>query len=368
MGDDNLTGADLAHGFAADVVEPILAENLPRLRYAAARLGSGSDVLGLDDATSRDHDWGCRLTLLVDSADREMVPAIDGLLAECLPSHCRGYPVRFATTWDPVDKHRVEVATVGSFAATRLGVDPVQGLTVPDWLSLTGQSILEVIAGPVFTDQTTELTKVRDLLRWYPPDLERYVLSAAWQRIDQQMPFVGRTAERGDELGSRLLSAQLADDLMWLAFALSRQWPPYRKWRGTAFKALPVAADLANPLAVATTASGWRQREDGLAAAIEILVGLQQALGLPAPASGVTGFFDRPYRTLNDQVQQGLLAGVTDPEVAALPRGVGPVERWSDNVDVLSSPGRRAALRSLYRSPPGSPRPAGRPGLSGLGQ
>jgi hypothetical protein len=38
--------------------------------YAVGRLGSGSDVLGFDDAISRDHDWGCRLTLLVDETER----------------------------------------------------------------------------------------------------------------------------------------------------------------------------------------------------------------------------------------------------------------------------------------------------------
>jgi hypothetical protein len=31
----------------------------------------------------------------------------------------------------------------------------------------------------------------------------------------------------------------------------------------------------------------------------------------------------------------GLEASVTDPAVRALPRGVGSVEQWSDNVDVL---------------------------------
>jgi Domain of unknown function (DUF4037) len=73
--------------------------------------------------------------------------------------------------------------------------------------------------------------------------------------------MVGRTAERGDEFGSRLLSARVAGDPMWLAFALSGQWPPYAKWRGMAFQALPVAADLAGPLTAAATATGWRGRE-----------------------------------------------------------------------------------------------------------
>src|SRR6266487_2581797 len=68
---------------------------MPRLGYAAGRLGSGSDVLGLDDTMSRDHDWGCRLTLLVDEAGRGAVPQIAGLLERELPASYRGHPVRF---------------------------------------------------------------------------------------------------------------------------------------------------------------------------------------------------------------------------------------------------------------------------------
>jgi hypothetical protein len=56
--DRDLRGAELARRFFTDVVEPLLSHALPGLGYAAARLGSGSDVLGLDDEMSRDHDWG----------------------------------------------------------------------------------------------------------------------------------------------------------------------------------------------------------------------------------------------------------------------------------------------------------------------
>jgi hypothetical protein len=48
-------------------------------------------------------------------------------------------------------------------------------------------------------------------------------------------------------------------------------------------------------------------------------------------------------------VPEGLLAAVTDPEVARLPPMVGSVEQWAGSVDVLSSPGRRAALRAAYQ-------------------
>ena len=57
--------------------------------------------------------------------------------------------MRFPVTWDSSVSHKVEVATVADFAVSRLGVDRTGGLSVLDWLSVTGQSVLEVTAGPV---------------------------------------------------------------------------------------------------------------------------------------------------------------------------------------------------------------------------
>ena len=339
----------MARGFFTEVVEPLLSRAVPGLGYAAARLGSGSDVLGLDNAMSRDHDWGCRLTLLVDEDARDQVPRISQVLEQELPEWFGEYPVRFPVTWDPSLAHKVEVATVAGFAASRLGVDPARGLSVLDWLSVTGQSVLEVTAGPVFTDRTRALARVRSLLAWYPPDVERYVLAAGWQRICQLMPMVGRTAEAGDELGSRLVSAGLAGDVVWLAFALSRRWAPYAKWRGTVFRSLSVAAALGPLLGSAAAAPGWREREDALAAACEVLLDIQRERGHPAPGNAVVPFFDRPYRTVDRAVPERLLAAVTDPDVVRLPPMVGSVEQWADSVDVLSSPGRRATLQAAYQ-------------------
>jgi hypothetical protein len=343
VSDSGLRGAELARAFFTEVVAPLLDGAMPGLGYAAARLGSGSDVLGLDDAMSRDHDWGCRLTLLVDAGDRDQVPRISRLLEDELPERFRGFPVRFPVTWDTSATHKVEVATVADFAAGRLGVDPTQGMSVLDWLTVTGQSVLEVTAGPVFADRTCTLAPARALLAWYPSDVERYVLAAGWQRLIELMPFLGRTATSGDELGSRLLSAGLADDVVSLAFTLSRRWAPYPKWRGTVFRSLPVAARL-GPLADAVVAApGWREREDALAAACEVLLDVQRERGYPAPAAAVIPFFARPYRTVDGTVHEGLLAGITDPDVARLPLA-GSIEQWADSTSVLSNAGRRAVL------------------------
>src|ERR1700761_4803906 len=134
MSDPVPSGRELARQFHAEVVEPLLADSMPGLRYAAGRLGSGSDVLGLDDAMSRDHDWGCRLTLLVDGADRDAVPQIRRVLGQKLPESYQGFPVRFPVTWDSSPAHQVEVATVADFAASRLGADPTGEMSAVDWL------------------------------------------------------------------------------------------------------------------------------------------------------------------------------------------------------------------------------------------
>lgn len=342
-----LTGAQLAEAFHADVVGPLLARFLPSLRYAAGRLGSGSDVLGYDDAMSRDHDWGCRLTLLVDSADSAAVPHIRQLLADRLPEAYAGHPVRFPVTWDQTATHNVGVHTVSDFAFGRLGVRPP--LDTLDWLVPSGQGVLEVTAGPVFADGTRELGPLREALLWYPPDVDRFTIASAWSQIAQRLPMVGRTAERGQGLQSRLLAAQIADRLVCLAFLIHREWMPYAKWREARLRTLPDADRLCTLLATALDASGWRDREQALADAAELLLAAQRVQGRPAPEAAVGAFFDRPMRTINESVVRLLLEDVADDRLRRLP-GVGGAGQWIDSDQVLADPTLRAASSAAYRA------------------
>lgn len=336
------SGIEIARGFHHDLVGPLIARALPGLRYAAARLGSGSDVLGLDDRTSRDHDWGCRLTVLVDGADAAVLPRLAAALDD-LPETYAGLPVRLPTTWDPTVSHKVQVETVGGFTRGRLGVGPQ--LSTVDWLTVTGQAVLEVTAGPVFADTTAELAPVRAALAAYPPQVERYVLAAGWQRVAQRMPMVGRTAQRGQDVGSRLLAGTLVADLTALAFVVCRRWAPYEKWREAVFRRLPVADELAGPLRTALTADDWTGREDALAEAVTVLAAAQRDLGLPAPRVGP--FFDRPYRSV--EVPAELTEAITDPDLAGLPL-VGSLEQWIDSTDVLARPENRPGAAAAYRA------------------
>jgi Domain of unknown function (DUF4037) len=339
-------GIGLARDYYDDLVAPLLRTHYLRLPHAAGRLGGGSDVLGLDDETSRDHDWGLRLTLLVEA---DAVGGVASLLEQQLPPTYRGLPVRFALARDPMVRVRVEVTTAEEFVASHLGLDASGPMTGPDWLCLTGQALLEVTAGQVFRDDLGVLTGLRQKLVWYPDDVWRQVVAADWIRLGEDLPLLGRAGQRGDDLGSRVIGARLVETALHLAFLLCRHWPPYPKWRGTLFTRLPIAGELLSPLTAVLAAQNWSEQQGAMAQALAVLARAQRAAGLPCVDDAPTEpFFDRPFLGVRATVPDLLLRSVTDPLLRALPPGVGSVEQWVDNVRVLTDSGHRAlAVRAL---------------------
>jgi hypothetical protein len=347
-------GIALSRCFFEDLVAPLLEIHIPEVRYAAGRVGPGSDVLGFDDAMSRDHDWGLRLQLFVpDAAQARTQSALD----QHLPTHYRGHPARFGFSADPTERLRIDVTSVRGFAEQQLGFDPRDVGSVVDWLSLTGQAVLEVVSGAVFEDQTGELTGLREALAWYPDDIWRYVVACDWQRLDQELPLMGRAGSRGDELGSRVIAARLVETAVHLGFVLSRAWPPYSKWRGSAFGQLTGCAAVAADLGRVLDAGDWKARQTALSDALTGLARLQQKTGLPIPQSAVEPFWDRPYIHLNRSLVPELLETITSPEVQALPVGVGSVEQQTDNVDILTKTSHRRALATSGRAQAWTPQP-----------
>lgn len=339
------SGAALARAYYEELVGPLLRRHLPHREHAAARLGSGSDVLGYDDEQSRDHDWGLRLTLLVEDG---RAPEVDALLERELPERWQGLPTRFATTWDPVLRHRVEVASAADFAASRLGLPASRltgsaDLTLTDWRSLTGQAVLEVTAGPVFHDGPGALTAIRERLAWYPRDVWLYAVAADWHRLGQEFPDVGRAGLRGDEDGSAVVAARHVRTMLHLAHLLHRRWPPYGKWLARSAAALPGGGALRISLQSALQSRHWRSRQEALAAAAEQLGALQGEQRLPTLHPATEAFFDRPHLGIRP-IPELLAEAVVDPAVRALPAGVGTAEQISDNVTVLVDPAARRRL------------------------
>jgi hypothetical protein len=327
-----IPGIELARRFYAEAVHPLLERDFPGLPHAAALIGPGSEVLGFDTVRSTDHDWGPRVHLFL-SPDHS--PQLSDLFAG-LPDTFAGWP----------RERPVELLDLGEFCVGRLGFDPRQGVRTNDWLTTPAQRLAEMTAGAVFRDDTGELTAVRETLRWYPDDVWRFVLAGVWQRIGQEEPFVGRCAEVGDDLGSAVITARLARDVMRLCLLMDRRYPPYSKWLGTAFARLPGIGVVHEGLTAAVRAVHWPDRQAGLCQAYQATATRHNALGLTPPLDpAVRPFFDRPFLVLGaGRFATALQSTITDPALRALPL-IGGVDQVVDNTDVLERPSMLGSLR-----------------------
>jgi hypothetical protein len=86
-----IPGLQLCERFYWEAVRPILDAEFPSLPHAAALLGSGSEVLGYDDAMSTDHHYGPRVLLFLHDEWRSSAQAIHHALATQLPYHFLGF-------------------------------------------------------------------------------------------------------------------------------------------------------------------------------------------------------------------------------------------------------------------------------------
>jgi hypothetical protein len=356
-----ISGLELSQTFFDEAVKPLLADHYSDLAYSAARLEWGSDVIGFDTPMSMDHGWGPKITLFLSPKDHARLhDELWDFFAHHLPFTVQGIPTHFGEPLEDGGKialketypihHMVTLTTPAIFFRDTLGVDIDRTLTPIDWLTIPQQRLRTVRAGRIYYDGLGTLAGLRQRFHWYSTDVWRYLLAGAWRRIDQEAPFLGRTAVAGDELGSRLLAARQITDMMGLAFLIEKQFTPYWKWFGSAFQQLALANDLSSLFESALDGQTWEARERFLNQALIKLVRATNALGLAAkvPAE-VSLFHGRPFKVPPaGQLVDALLAAISDPEMAALPQHLGGINQVSDNTDLLDNLDSCRKLRGIY--------------------
>ncbi len=361
-----IPGLKLGELFFHEVVQSVLAAHFPGLDYAAALIGSGSEILGFDTEMSTDHHWGPRAMLFLNETDfTRHVESITDIMRHELPHTFHGYSTNFAPpnpddhgtqlpqpiTSGPVN-HRVELYTVRGFCVNYLGLDPRDGLSALDWLTIPAQKLRTITAGAVYHDGPGDLTHVRHLLAYYPQDVWLYLLAAGWTRIAQEEHLMGRAGFAGDELGSRLIGARLVHDLMHLCFLMARQYAPYSKWFGTAFARLEVAPRLEARFHTALSAHTWQERQEALCAAYEIAAGQHNALNITPPLPvQVSPFFGRPFMVIQaEKFAEAITAQIQDPDIRRMAQEspIGAVDQFSTSTDLLSHTPITRRARALY--------------------
>ncbi len=358
-----IPGKELSKNFYFDVVRPILESNYPGLTYSAGLLGSGSEILGFDTEMSTDHNWGPKLFLFLSEADLDHHQAnIHRVLGRELPYSYHGFPTHFeevagepgtdvmkTTTHRPIN-HRVSMINLDAFLRTYLGFNPDKAFTIADWLTIPEQKFRSIVDGAIFYDGLRALKPLQEKVSYYPPDIWLYLLSAGWQRIGQEEPFVGRTGLVGDDLGSALITARQVAHLMGLAFLIEKTYAPYSKWFGSAFALLPSASSLHPHFMGAIQAADWQEREHHLGQASLILVRMTNQLHITDPLlEHLYQFHDRPfYIVQGERIARQLWDAILDDAVKRLPFGVGKIDQITDSADILSYTERSRAIDTLY--------------------
>ncbi len=357
---DSISGLELSRRFYGDLVRPWLAHAFPNPRHAAALIGAGSEVLGFDDEMSRDHDWGPRLQIFVSESDFvSHAQAIVTGFADVAPTTFLGAAVGFQGQAHPSPqdvgaardgRHGLEVWTLEAMLPRQLALDPDEPRDNLTWLGLAEQRLLSLTAGAVFHDDDGRLTDLRTRLAVFPRDVRLYKLACQWRRIAEEQAFVGRAGASGDDLGSRIVAARLARDVMRMAFLIEHRYAPYPKWFGKAFADLPCAAALTPALDRVLAAADWQVREAALAQAYLALARLHRERGPGGDFEPVVGaYFTRPFTVINaDAIADAIRAEIADPVLRALPT-IGSLDQVTDATPVIEAPDRaRRAMAALF--------------------
>jgi hypothetical protein len=277
---------DLSRMLFEEQIQPILAEKFPHVPYAAATSGMCSEILGLDDEISMDHEWGPRVTLFLSEESQvrhsaEMMAA----LKELLPLKFKGLDMMWRQAG--VDVHNTRRTKLyhvyTSTVAGALGfAGGLQVLPLPDleWLKISEQHLLEFTAGVIYKDDLGDLTRARESLRYYPDTVLRFLLMKEWESVGGDWFPIGRIGSREDRLGLRMQAAKVTEHLMRVAFMVSRRYCTYKKWFGTLFKTLPIAAELEPVLNDLLAEPSWQKVEEKIGEAASILMREQNQLGI----------------------------------------------------------------------------------------
>ncbi|MBN2228160.1 MAG: DUF4037 domain-containing protein [Candidatus Thorarchaeota archaeon] len=357
-----IPGLELCETFFKEAVKPIMEEFYPDLVYSAAHMGSGSDVLGFDTPQSMDHGWGPRLILFLRETEansyREM---LDQTFRQNLPYEIRGFPTNFAKHEDgslmmtsitkgPVN-HAIKISTVSDFFTEYFGLFPSEDFSIIDWLTIPEQILRSIVSGRIFYDGLGELEPIIARLQYYPHELWLYLLANQWRRITQEIAFMGRCGQVGDELGSRIVGARLVRDMMKLCFLMEKQYAPYVKWFGTAFSKLGCAKDLKPLFLKSLDADNWQDRETYLVQSYEYVAEMHNKLGITRPLDTKSTYFhNRPFRIIqSDKFSEEILNVIKNEEIKKLPEYLGGIDQYVDSTDVLGYTNKYRRFWSMYQ-------------------
>jgi hypothetical protein len=165
-------------------------------------------------------------------------------------------------------------------------------------------------------------------------------MAVEWEKAAAEEAFVGRTASRGEDLGSQLVAGRIVERLMRLAFLQRRTYFPQAKWFGTAFQGLPDLGDLALVLHRVVRARNPEARQTALGRAYQLVGAFHNGLGFgPSVDLTLSPYYARPFPVIfAGRFAQALDLQIKKPLLKARGR-LGSLDQITDHLPLLEHPG-----------------------------
>ncbi len=317
-----ISGLELSRLLYEEEIKPLMDREFLGLKSAVATLGMCSEIFGLDDEISMDHEWGPRLTVFLSEEDHQRYSTeLMASFQKSLPTNFKGFKMMWRNSGVSVHNTREAIlyhVSVGTVANTLKFYGGIQTLPLDevDWLKISEQHLLEFTSGVVYADGLGELTRAREMLKYYPDNVLRFLLKREWEALGSDWFPIGRIGARGDQLGLRIQAAKVTNRLMCIAFMVSRKYIHYKKWFGTLFKQLPISSVLEPVLLELVGETDWQKVESKIGQAAAILIHAQNNLGIIPKLDLTLGHSSDPRHHLKVdfwQVGNELASGIQRP-------------------------------------------------------
>ncbi|MGL1893636.1 MAG: DUF4037 domain-containing protein [Spirochaetaceae bacterium] len=296
-----IPGLELNKNYYLDIVKPIISNFDKSLVYSATLSGYGSDVIGYDNATSMDHNWGPRLQIYINSEDFHLKDKLSNYLSNNLPLEYMGFPTNFSDL--AVDgtqsmqhiscgevHHLIEIFNIDSYIGSHYDGD--------DFWVASEQTLLEVISGEVFHDGLNKLIDYRDKLKYFPNNIRKEKLKNYWDLISEEEAFIGRAVENEDFIGLKIITARINKYLLKICFVLNRKYVPYSKWFTLVFKSLELV-DVESKIKELLSENCPEEVENKISELYLLIIELHNRdVDLPKINNRITNYYGRQYKVI----------------------------------------------------------------------
>ena len=299
-----MRGIELCRGFYEAFGAPMLHEQFPQFEevIAVGLAGAGSECFGYDDEVSRDHDFEPAFCLFLpdeDVIDRRTAFLLERAYAK-LPKEFGGV-ARLRVS--PVGGSRHGVLRMEDFFREKIGHSG-KITDLMDWFSVPEQGLAEATNGEVFRDDVGLFTSIRSALRYFPPDVRWKKLAARLLLMAQSGQYnYARCLAHGESAAAQLAVAEFVRHTLAVIFLLNERYLPYYKWQFRALRALPLLAELAQPLEfLLTTGNDAPLAEQKVGVIEDIAFRIISALQAQSLTDAVCGDLEKHAYSVNDRV------------------------------------------------------------------